>query len=61
MILIGLVDCRECREAYEGQWTADADTVQDLDEPPAEEQTCPGCGSIQQETWPGWTNHTLAG
>lgn len=61
MFLMALVDCAGCGTAYQGCWTAEADTLQDLDEAPVSVQQCPCCGHSQQETWPGWINYTEAG
>jgi hypothetical protein len=62
MILTALVDCAECGETYQGSWEVpDADTMEDVDEAPTQEQTCPACGHVQQETYPGWVNRTEAG
>lgn len=60
MTLTGLVECH-CGMVYEGTWTDDSDTMQDMDEAPSQIQVCPGCCAAQYETYPGWVNHTEAG
>lgn len=61
LVLHGLVDCAGCGETFPGRWVEASDTVQDMDEPPRQDQACPGCGHVQAETWPGWTFRSEAG
>jgi hypothetical protein len=61
LALTANVECAQCGAVYDGWWIeAAADTVQDLEEAPVQEQTCP-CGHVQEEQWPGWTFRTEAG
>jgi Zn finger protein HypA/HybF involved in hydrogenase expression len=61
LILRALVDCAKCGETYEGTWTDDSLSVQDMAEPPEEEQECPACGNVQLEVFPGWCFNSEAG
>jgi hypothetical protein len=61
IVLRANVECNSCLETYDGHWDDIADSVQDLDEAPVQEQECPGCGNKQWEQWPGWTSYTEAG
>lgn len=63
LILTALVDCAnpECGAVYEGTWTDDSMSVQDMAEPPEAEQTCPTCEHKQVETFPGWCFRSEAG
>jgi hypothetical protein len=62
-VLHALVDCAnpKCGETYEGLWTDDSLSVQDMAEPPEAEQECPSCGNKQVEIFPGWTFRSEAG
>ena len=58
--LSALVDCESCDATYEGHWSDDSMSVQDMAEPPEAEQTCP-CGHQQVEVYPGWCFQSEAG
>lgn len=60
LTLSSLVDCRTCDTPFDGTWTDDSDTVQDMAEPPVQPQTCPN-GHTHVETYPGWTFRSEAG
>jgi hypothetical protein len=59
--LTALVDCAKCDTTYDGRWTDDSLSVQDMAEPPEAVQECPGCGHEQLETYPGWCWQSEAG
>lgn len=59
--LTALVDCAKCDATYDGRWTDDSLSVQDMAEPPEAVQECPGCGHEQLETYPGWCWQSEAG
>lgn len=61
--LTALVDCAnpDCGATYDGNWTDDSMSVQDMAEPPEAEQTCPGCGHVQLEAYSGWCFQSEAG
>lgn len=59
--LHALVDCEFCFETYDGRWTDDSMSVQDMAEPPEAEQECPSCGNKQAEVYPGWCFRSEAG
>lgn len=61
VILRALIDCEKCGETYEGAWTDDSASVQDMAEPPEAEQQCSSCGHEQLETYPGWCFNSEAG
>ena len=61
LILNALIDCEECGETFEGTWTDDSMSVQDMAEPPQAEQTCPLCGNVQTEVYPAWCWTSEAG
>ena len=63
LTLHALVDCQnlECGEVYEGTWTDDSMSVQDMAEPPVAVQQCPVCGHQQEETYPAWCWTSEAG
>lgn len=59
--LTGTVECASCHEVYDGSWADDSMDVNDMAEAPVASQTCPSCGHVQQEEWPGWTWQSEAG
>lgn len=60
--LSATVACDECFLEFEGFWLdEDADTIEDITDPPTADQTCPGCTHVQSETYSGWMFHTEAG
>ena len=59
--LHALVDCENCEGAYDGRWTDDSMSVQDMAEPPCAEQECPSCGHQQLEIYPKWCFQSEAG
>lgn len=61
VILRANVECEACGEVYEGTWKDDSLSVQDMAEPPEAEQTCPSCGQVQLEVYPGWCWNSEAG
>jgi hypothetical protein len=67
LILSATVDCPspECEHAYVEQWACprEADTVEDLVEPPVvENSACPRCGTVQKDLeYPGWMFRSEAG
>jgi hypothetical protein len=61
LIFNAVVECTVCGELYDGEWTDDSDTVEDLTEPPVADQRCPGCGNRQEEEYPGWSSYGSAG
>lgn len=63
VVLTALVDCGnpDCGETFEGAWTDDSMSVQDMAEPPVAVQECPSCGHKQAETYPGWCFRSEAG
>lgn len=56
-----LVTCPACALDFEGHWTDDSDTVQDMDGPPVAAQTCPGCGQVHLAEYPYWSWRSEAG
>lgn len=58
--LTALVDCARCGTTYDGRWTDDSMSVQDMAEPPEALQQCP-CGYRQSEVYPGWCWNSEAG
>jgi hypothetical protein len=61
LILRALVDCGSCGETFEGTWTDDSMSVQDMAEPPEAGQACPACGHVQLEVYPAWCFNSEAG
>lgn len=63
LVLNALVECPNplCGETYEGAWTDESASVQDMAEPPEAVQTCPVCGCKQLEVYPGWCFRSEAG
>ena len=55
------VDCENCQATYEGTWTDDSISVEDMVDAPVQVQTCPGCGHQQEEEYPGWMFRSEAG
>lgn len=58
--LTAIVECPSCGTEFEGEWTDDSDTLQDMAEAPTQMQTCE-CGKQFEETYPGWTEWSGAG
>lgn len=61
VILHANVECDSCGEIYEGTWTDDSLSVQDMAEPPEQPQACMSCGHEQLEVYPGWCFNSEAG
>lgn len=60
--LTATVECVKCGTVTDCTWpVADADTREDIDEVVPVEFTCPGCGAVSHEEYPGWTFNTEAG
>ena len=61
--LTALVDCGnpDCGATYDGRWTDDSMSVQDMAEPPEAEQECINCGHRQVEVYPKWCWNREAG
>lgn len=55
------VDCLRCAVVYEGTWTDSSISVEDMVDAPVQEQTCPQCGYVQEEEYPGWMFRSEAG
>lgn len=55
------IDCVECETTYEGTWTDDSQSAEDMVEMPVAEFTCPNCQHVQEETYPGWGFTSEAG
>lgn len=50
-----LVDCPECGLSFEGSWwVEDADSMDEIAEPPVEMQECPECLHRWDMEYPGW-------
>jgi hypothetical protein len=60
-LLSAIVECAKCMEEYQGYWTDDSIAQQDRAEAPVAAQTCPACGYVQEEAYPGWSYFTEAG
>lgn len=59
--LTALVDCRSCGVIFDGWWVDDSLSVQDMADVPEDDQTCPACGNVQREPYPGWCFRGEAG
>lgn len=55
------IDCEECDTSYEGTWTDDSQSYEDMVDSPESDFTCPNCGHVQHEVYPGWSFHSEAG
>ena len=62
LILTAFVDCDECGAAFTGTWRPPEMDMEQIVEPPEEDQTCPACGHVHQsEEYPGFINYGDAG
>lgn len=55
------VECPECETEFEAVWLDDSITAEDMTEPPEGDFTCPGCGHIHHQVYPGWMFRSEAG
>jgi hypothetical protein len=53
------IDCEVCDAEFEGQWAVDAIDLEQLVDPPQEDQRCPE-GHIFRAEYPGWLNYSDA-
>lgn len=61
MILAAYVTCAFCGTEYLGSWPVEAESPEEVDEPPRAVQRCPECEHGQEEEYPGWVFRTEPG
>lgn len=56
------IDCEDCDEPFEGYWSDDSITEEDMTDAPVADQRCPGCGHVNRDVeYPGWMHKSDAG
>lgn len=61
LCLIENVECAHCSVVFEGVFRGDADTVEDLTDPPVGSHVCPRCGHQFTSEMSGWMFYSEAG
>lgn len=56
------IDCEKCGTVFDATWTTDLIDVEQMQDPPVQDFTCPNpeCGHTEEYEYPGWSNYTDA-